>query len=382
VTGFNLSAWAVRERTLTLFFILVVLITGVFAFLRLGRAEDPQFTVKVMTVALYWPGATAKEMVDQVGDPLEKRLQELEYYDRAETAAYPGTILMKVFFKDYIPPARLPEELYQARKKLGDQAGTLPKGVTGPIVNDEFSDVYFALYAFKAKGVPHRQLVLEAEDLRQRLLRVNGVEKVNILGEQAQRIYVEISYQRLATLGVNAGDLIQALKLQNDVTPSGFVDTTGPRVYLRLDGAFDDVATVRNIPVNANGTAGTPAVFVNAINGADGLIIDEHDNLWIAANQADEIVVVDPSGRTIAKLGDFGGLDHEGAPIGLLFPASLVFSGRFVYVTNLAIDLRLFDVAGQQTNGTGDSPWTAEVKVHTISRIPAFIPPVPGLSKR
>ena len=253
MTGFNLSAWAVRERTLTLFFILVVLITGVFAFLRLGRAEDPQFTVKVMTVTLYWPGATAKEMVDQVGDPLEKRLQELEYYDRTETAAYPGTILMKMFFKDYIPPARLPEELYQARKKLGDQAGTLPKGVIGPIVNDEFSDVYFALYAFKAKGLPHRQLVLEAEDLRQRLLRVSGVEKVNILGEQAQRIYVEISYQRLATLGLNAGDLIPALTLQNDVTPSGFVDTTGPRVYLRLDGAFDDVATVRNIPVNANG---------------------------------------------------------------------------------------------------------------------------------
>jgi sugar lactone lactonase YvrE len=139
--------------------------------------------------------------------------------------------------------------------------------------------------------------------------------------------------------------------------------------------------TVVKIPVNGDGSAGDPAVFVNAINGADGLIIDEHDNLWIAANQADEIVVLDPSGRTIAKLGDFNGLDRQGAPIGLLFPASLVFSGPFVYVTNLAIDLRLFDVAGQPTNGTGDSPWTADVKVHTISRIPAFIPPVPGLSR-
>ena len=142
--------------------------------------------------------------------------------------------------------------------------------------------------------------------------------------------------------------------------------------------------TVVRIPVNANGTAGTPAVFVNAINGADGLIIDDHDNLWIAANQADEIVVIDPSGRTIAKLGDFNGLDHHGAPIGLLFPASLVFSGPFVYVTNLAIDLRLFDDPTQPTltNGTGDSPWTADVKVHTIARIPAFIPPIPGLSRR
>jgi DNA-binding beta-propeller fold protein YncE len=140
--------------------------------------------------------------------------------------------------------------------------------------------------------------------------------------------------------------------------------------------------TVVKIPVNPNGSAGTPAVFVNSVNGADGLIIDEHDNLWIAANQADEIVVINPSGRTIAKLGDFNGLDHDGAPIGLLFPASLVFSGPFVYVTNLAIDLRLFDDPTQPTltNGTGDSPWTADVKVHTISRIPAFLP-LPGLSK-
>jgi SMP-30/Gluconolactonase/LRE-like region len=135
--------------------------------------------------------------------------------------------------------------------------------------------------------------------------------------------------------------------------------------------------TVVKIPVNGNGTAGTPAVFVNAVNGADGLIVDDHDTLWIAANQADEIVVIDPSGRTIAKLGDFNGLDRDGAPLGLLFPASLVFSGPFVYVTNLASDLRLFGAA----NATGDSPWTADVKVHTISRIPAFIPPIHGLPR-
>ncbi len=286
MTGFNLSAWAVRERTLTLFFILTVLIAGAFAFLHLGRAEDPQFTVKVMTVAAQWPGATAKEMVEQVGDRLEKRLQELAYYDRAETAAYPGMILMKVFFQDYTPPERVPEEFYQARKKLGDEAGNLPKGVIGPIMNDEFSDVYFALYALKAKGLPHRQLVLEAETIRQRLLRVQGVEKVNILGEQAQRMYVEISYQRLATLGVNATDLLQALKLQNDVTPAGFVETTGPRVYVRPEGAFDDIEAVKNLPVNAGGkiirvgdvaevTRGyiDPATFVIHHEGEPALIL-------------------------------------------------------------------------------------------------------------
>jgi sugar lactone lactonase YvrE len=133
--------------------------------------------------------------------------------------------------------------------------------------------------------------------------------------------------------------------------------------------------TVVKIPVGAGGAAGSPAVFANSVNGADGLIIDADDNIWIAANQADEIVVLNPSGRHIAKLGDFGGIDASGRPIGLLFPASLVFSGGNVYVTNLAIDLRLFNPAFS----TGDSEWTTQVTRHTVSRIPAIIPPVPGL---
>lgn len=132
--------------------------------------------------------------------------------------------------------------------------------------------------------------------------------------------------------------------------------------------------TVVQIPVLPGGVAGTPAVFVNSINGADGLIIDEDDNLWVAANQADEIVVVNPSGRVIAKLGDFGGVDPRGAPRGLLFPASLVRSGQFLYVTNLSLDLRLFGLPQPV-----DAQWAAQVTRHTISKIPARIPPVPGL---
>jgi sugar lactone lactonase YvrE len=134
--------------------------------------------------------------------------------------------------------------------------------------------------------------------------------------------------------------------------------------------------TVVKIPVTG-GNPGTPAVFVNSINGADGLIIDDHDNIWVCANQADEIVVIDPTGRVIAKLGDFGGIDYHGAPIGLLFPASLVFSGEFLYVTNLSLDLRLFNQAYYAV----DSQWAAQVSTHTLARIPARIPPVPGLHK-
>ncbi len=250
---FNLSAWAVREQTITLFFILAILGAGAFAFLHLGRAEDPKFTVKVMTVAAAWPGATAQEMQEQVADRLEKRLQELEYYDRVETTAYPEKVLMKLYLKDAIPPKDVQEEFYQARKKLGDEKINLPRGVIGPILNDEYSDVYFALYALKAEGLPHHALVLKAEDIRQKILSVSGVEKVNIIGEQEQRIYVEISYQKLATLGIPASAFFQALQLQNDVTPSGFVDTSGPRVYLRMDSTGGGIEAVKNIPVVNNG---------------------------------------------------------------------------------------------------------------------------------
>ncbi|WP_289015971.1 efflux RND transporter permease subunit [uncultured Methylobacterium sp.] len=249
MTGFNLSALAVRERAVTLFLIIAVTAAGFFAFQKLGRAEDPAFTVKTMSVSAAWPGATTSEIQRQVADPLEKRLQELVYYDRVETTVRPGLMLMKVYFKDSMPPARLQAEFYQARKKLSDQASTLPRGVLGPLFNDEFSDVYFALYALQAQGLPHRHLVLRAEDLRQRLLRVPGVEKINILGEQAQKIFVEISYQRLATLGITGQQLLAALANQNDVTPAGFIETTGPRVYLRLDGAIDGLDTIRNLPV-------------------------------------------------------------------------------------------------------------------------------------
>ncbi|GFO67790.1 multidrug transporter [Geomonas limicola] len=253
MTHFNLSAFAVRERAITLFLIIAVMAAGVYAFLHLGRAEDPKFTVKTMTVTALWPGATAREMQEQVADRLEKRLQELEYYDRVETVASPGMILMKLYLKDTTAPKDVPEEFYQARKKLGDEKIRLPQGVIGPILNDEFSDVYFSMYSLSAKGLPHRQLVLEAEALRQRFSRIDGVEKVTILGEQDPKIYVEISYKRLATLGVKATDLFRALQTQNDVTPSGFVDTAGPRVYLRLDGALNGVEAVKAIPVASGG---------------------------------------------------------------------------------------------------------------------------------
>jgi multidrug efflux pump subunit AcrB len=253
VSGFNLSALAVRERAVTLFLLVAISIAGVVAFLNLGRAEDPAFTVKQMTVVTAWPGATAQEMEELVAEPLEKRMQELRWYDRTETFTRPGLAFTMVVLLDSTPPADVPEQFYQARKKLGDEAHNLPRGVIGPIVNDEYADVTFALYALKATGEPHRHLVREAEALRQRLLHVPGVKKVNIIGEQAEKIFVEFSYDRLATLGVSPGDIFTALNSRNVMTPAGSIEAKGPQVFLRLDGAIDDLQQIRDTPVVAQG---------------------------------------------------------------------------------------------------------------------------------
>src|SRR6058998_3011779 len=253
MSDFNLSALAVRERSVTLFLLVTIAIAGVVAFLRLGRAEDPSFTIKQMTVVTAWPGATAKEMEEQVAEKLEKRMQELRWYDRVETFTRPGLAFTVVVLRDSTPPAEVGEEFYQARKKLGDEAHNLPPGVIGPIVNDEYADVTFALYALKAKGEPHRILVRDAEVLRQRLLHVPGVKKVNILGEQAERIFVEFSHDRLATLGVSPRELFAALASRNVITPGGSLEAKGPQVFIRLDGAIDDLDAIRNTAVAAQG---------------------------------------------------------------------------------------------------------------------------------
>ncbi|MBA0217281.1 efflux RND transporter permease subunit [Pectobacterium brasiliense] len=250
---FNLSALAVRERSITLFLIILITVAGILSFFELGRAEDPPFTVKQMTIVSVWPGATAQEMQDQVAEPLEKRMQELKWYDRSETYTRPGLAFTMLSLLDGTPPSQVQEEFYQARKKLGDEARNLPAGVIGPMVNDEFSDVTFALFALKAKGEPQRLLVRDAESLRQRLLHVPGVKKVNIIGEQAERIFVSFSHDRLATLGIAPQDIFSALNSQNVLTPAGSINTSGPQVFIRLDGAFDKLDKIRKTPIVVQG---------------------------------------------------------------------------------------------------------------------------------
>jgi multidrug efflux pump subunit AcrB len=250
---FNLSALAVRERSITLFLIIAMTFAGAFAFMKLGRAEDPSFSIKAMTIVTAWPGATAQEMQDQVAEPLEKRMQELKWYDRSETFTRPGLAFTTLTLKDQIPAKELQEQFYQTRKKMADEAPNLPRGVLGPFVNDEYGDVTFALYALKAKGEPQRLLVRQAETLRQRLLHVPGVKKVQIIGERPQKIFVEFSQARLATLGVSPRDLFAALNDRNLVTPAGAIETQGPQVQIRLDGAIDSLDKIKETPIVVGG---------------------------------------------------------------------------------------------------------------------------------
>ncbi len=323
--SFNLSAIAVRERAVTLFFIVLLAAAGVYAFVKLGRAEDPSFTIKTLTVTVAWPGATAREMQDLVAEPLEKRIQELTWYDRVETIARPGFAFLTVTLKDSTPPSAVEEEFYQARKKLGDEARNLPPGVLGPFVNDEFSDVSFALYALKAKGMPMRELARQAEVIRQDLLHVPGVKKINILGERPEQIFVEFSYAKLATLGVSAQDIAGALQRQNTVTPAGSIDTRGPQVFIRFDGAYDGIEAIADTPIVAGGRTlklsdvaevrrgyqdpetyiirhdGEPAIMLAAVmqQGWNGLELGK-------ALEARSSAIADtlPLGMTLAKVSD------------------------------------------------------------------------------
>ncbi|MCS0628083.1 efflux RND transporter permease subunit [Telluria mixta] len=325
MSRFNLSALAVRERSVTLFLILLVSLAGVLAFLKLGRAEDPPFTVKQLTVITAWPGATAREMQDQVAEPLEKRMQELRYYDRADTYTRPGLAFTTVTLLDSTPPADVPDQFYQARKKLQDAQGALPAGVIGPMVNDEFADVTFALYALKARGKPARLLVRDAETLRQRLLHVAGVKKVNIIGEQAERIFVSFSHDRLATLGIAPQDIFAALNASNVLTPAGSIDTKGAQVFVRLDGAYDELQKIRDTPVASQGRTlkladiatvergyEDPATFLIRNNGEPALLLgvvmrDGWNGLDLGKGLDAEVASINkdaPLGMSLAKVTD------------------------------------------------------------------------------
>ena len=245
----NLSALAVRERAVTLFFIILSMLAGAYAFTSLGRAEDPSFTVRVLVVNALWPGATAEQLRDQVVDRLEKRIQEVEYLYRIETTIRPGQATLQVEFYDYTPQEKVPNLFYEVRKRMQDESPRLPAGVIGPIVNDDFADVYFKLMAVTAPGLPLPDLVRETEAIRDRLQRVPGVHRALVLGERTERVFVEFDNMRLVNLGLSPQAIFEAIDSSNRLVPAGRIETNGPRLHLRVDADLSDPDALAALPI-------------------------------------------------------------------------------------------------------------------------------------
>ena len=245
----NLSALAVRERSVTLFFLLLSVVAGFYAFSSLGRAEDPAFTVRAMVVSVVWPGATPEVLQNQVVDRLEKQIQEVAYTDTIETTIRPGQAAMVIRFQDSTPSEKVPDLFYQVRKRMLDEQSNLPRGVIGPIVNDDFADVYFSLLALTAPGLPMRELTREAESIRDRLQRLPGLQKAQLLAERPERVYLEFDQDRLNNLGLSAEEVLQAIEANNRLQPLGFVDLAGPRVYVRSNIDLSDLERLTSVPL-------------------------------------------------------------------------------------------------------------------------------------
>jgi len=253
VSGFNLSEWALRNRSLVLYFAVVLAIAGIWSYSRLGQSEDPPFTFKVMVVRTLWPGATAEETARQVTERIEEKLQELPQLEFIRSYSRPGESNVFVIGKDSLPSKDMPDLFYQVRKKVNDVRHTLPAGSQGPFVNDEFGDTFGNIYALVGDGFDYGLLKSYAERVQLQLLRVPDVAKVELVGLQDERIYVEIANAKIATFGLDFAAVIQQLEQQNAVTPGGSFETDNDRIFVRASGAFDSVDAIRNITIRGNG---------------------------------------------------------------------------------------------------------------------------------
>ncbi|NBP46143.1 MAG: efflux RND transporter permease subunit, partial [Betaproteobacteria bacterium] len=251
--SFNLSRWAIEHAALTRYLMWVLLVLGVAAYFQLGQDEDPPFTFRIMAIRTVWPGATAQEVAEQVTDRIEKALQETPSADRIQSFSKPGESQVIFQIKDNSNPKDVPQIWYTVRKKIGDIRQTMPSGVVGPFFNDEFGDVFGVILALSGEGFTPAELKFQAEKLQQRLLKVSDVAKVQLFGAQDERIEVHLAVQQLARMGLDLQSVIQQLSQQNGVQSAGVFQTGLDQVGLRVDGAFTDLQTIKDMPIQVPG---------------------------------------------------------------------------------------------------------------------------------
>ncbi len=249
----NLTEISLKHRTLVWYFIIVTAIGGLFAYFELGRMEDPQFTIREMVISAAWPGATAEEMQNQVTDKLEKRIQDTPGLDYINSETREGQTVIYVVLRDDLPKEQIRPTWRDVRNFCEDIKPDLPDGVYGPYYNDRFDDVYGSIYAVTGDGYNYEEMREYAEKIRRILLNVPSVQKVELIGVQPEKVYVEIQKDKLAELGISPQVIANALKTQNEMTASGEVETESNNVYLRVSGMFEDVDAIRDMPINADG---------------------------------------------------------------------------------------------------------------------------------
>ena len=251
----NISKWALEHRALTRYLLLVMLLLGAVAYFQLGQDEDPPFTFRAMALRVFWPGATAQQVAEQVTDKLERTLQEVPYADKIRSYSKPGEALILFQVRDSSPPKEMAQIWYTVRKKIGDMRATLPAGVVGPHFNDEFGDVYGSIYVLSADGFTYRELKEQADRVRQKLLKVQHVNKVATFGVQDEKLFIEVSQTRLAQYGLDFNQILAQIGQQNAVESAGAINAPTDVVQIRVGGQFNSVDELRQFPIRAGGAS-------------------------------------------------------------------------------------------------------------------------------
>lgn len=250
---FNLSEISLNNKTLVWYFIIVVFVMGIFSYMRLGRMEDPEFIIRQMIVNVAWPGATASQMEEQITDKIEKKLQDTPGLDYVKSYSRAGSSVIYVTLRQDVDSDKIRSTWLEVRNLVNDMKQDLPEGVAGPYFNDRFDDVYGSIYALTADGYSYEEMRQQAEKIRRLLLQTPNVKKVELVGEQPEKVYIEIANNKLAELGIDANTIANAVKTQNAVTPAGMIETSTDNVYMRVTGMFDDIEAIRNLPIRGNG---------------------------------------------------------------------------------------------------------------------------------
>src|SRR5690349_9476924 len=316
--GFNLSRWALENIPLTRYLIAVLLLAGIFSYQQLGQDEDPPFTFRAMVLVAKWPGATAVQMAEQVTDKLERKLQETPYVDRIRSFSKPGETTIIVELRESTPPKDVPESWYQVRKKIGDIAGTLPAGVIGPFFNDEFGDTYGSIFALSGDGFTYAEMRDYADFVRQQLLNVPLVAKVEQFGVQQEKVNILFSQQKFAQLGVPFEAIVSQIATQNGVESAGVLVTPGENLQVRVSGALKTPRQLEDLSLRAGGTTFRLGDFATVQRAYED---PPHDKMRFNGKEVIGLGVSMEKGGNIIQLGK--GLEQTVARIRAQLPVGI-----------------------------------------------------------